>query len=137
MQVNLVDYYYDNISRIYPRVNHLLDIVNNVFMPDETNAPSLIINKPPTDYLNRTVYLWTLDSIDHLQVVIDYLVGTYNEYNLTDYSTGGRATSKIKLWRPKRLLIDDYYWQKLQQNFDRVNKLLDQLEKYAEPYVKG
>lgn len=135
MQANLVDYYYDNISRIYQRVKHLLDIVNNVFMPDDDTTPSLTINRPQTEFLNRTVYLWTLDSIDHLQLVVDHLVGTYNEYNLTDYSTGGQATSKIKLWRPKRLLIDDYYWQQLQSDFDRVNKLLDQLEKYAEPYV--
>ena len=134
MQENLVDYYYDNIYRIYQRVKHLLDIVNNVFMPDDDTTPSLTINRPQTEFLNRTVYLWTLDSIDHLQVVIDYLVGTYNEYNLIDYSTGD-PTAKIKLWRPKTLLIDDYYWQQLQSDFDRVNKLLDQLEKYAEPYV--
>lgn len=136
MQANLVDYYYDNISRIYQRVKHLLDIVNNVFMPDDDTTPSLTINRPQTEFLNRTVYLWTLDSIDHLQVVVDYLVGTYNDYNLIDYSTG-QETAKIKLWQPKRLLIDLYYWQQLQQNFDRVNKLLDQLEEYAEPYVKG
>ena len=136
MQVNLVDYYYDNISSIYQRIKRLLDIVDTVFMPDDNTTPSLEIKRPETEFLNRTVYLWTLDSIDHLQLVVDYLVGTYNDYNLIDYSTG-QETAKIKLWQPKRLLIDLYYWQQLQQNFDRVNKLLDQLEEYAEPYVKG
>lgn len=136
MQADLVDYYYDNISSIYQRIKRLLDIVDTVFMPDDNTTPSLEIKRPETEFLNRTVYLWTLDSIDHLQLVVDYLVGTYNDYNLIDYSTG-QETAKIKLWQPKRLLIDLYYWQQLQQNFDRVNKLLDQLEEYAEPYVKG
>ena len=136
MQANLVDYYYDNISRIYQRIKRLLDIVDTVFMPDDNTTPSLEIKRPETEFLNRTVYLWTLDSIDHLQLVVDYLVGTYNDYNLIDYSTG-EETSNLKLWRPEQLLIDLYYWQQLQQNFDRVNKLLDQLEEYAEPYVKG
>lgn len=136
MQANLVDYYYDNISRIYQRIKQLLDIVDTVFMPDDNTMPSLEIKRPETEFLNRTVYLWTLDSIDHLQVVLDYLVGTYNDYNLTEYSTGD-PTPKIKLWRPKTLLIDDYYWQQLKDDFDRVNKLLDQLQSYSADYAKG
>lgn len=136
MQTNLVDYYCDNISRIYQRVNHLLQIVNEVFMPDDDNAPSLTINRPPTDRLNRATYLWTINNINHLQVVVDYLVGTYNSYSLVDYQTG-QETADIKLWRPEQLAVDDYYWQQLQSNFDRVNKLLDQLEEYAKPYMKG
>lgn len=136
MQANLVDYYYENISRIYQRVQHLLDIVNNVFMPDDDTTPSFTINRPPNDRLNRATYLWTINSVDHLQAVVDYLIGTYNGYSLIDYSTG-QETAELKLWRPEQLVIDDYYWQQLQSNFDRVNKLLDQLEKYAEPYVKG
>ena len=133
---DLVDFYYDNIKSIYQRVNHLLQIVNAVFMPDDDNVPSLVINRPPNDRMNRAVYLWTLDSIDHLQAVVDYLIGTYNDYSLIDYQTG-QETAEIKLWRPERLVIDDDYWNKLQNDFDRVNKLLDQLEEYAEPYVKG
>lgn len=137
MQINLIDYYYDNISRIYQRVEQLLDIVNNLFIPEDYGTPNLTIEQPSTDCLNLVAYLWAVKSIRHLQAVVNYLIGTYNGYNLVDYSNGGQATAEIKLWVPKQELFDDYYWQQLQNNFDRVNKLLDQLEEYAEPYVEG
>lgn len=136
MQVNLANYYYDNLTSIYQRVKKLEDIINTVFMPDGLDTPSLEVNPMPTQILNRSAYLWTLECMRQLQDVIDWLVGTFNGYNLVDFTTG-ESTAKVNLWKPNSLMINDNYWQQLQNNFDRVNKLLDQLEKYAEPYVKG
>lgn len=136
MQVNLVDYYYDNLTRIYQRVKKLEDIINTVFMPDDLDTPSLEVKPVPTQMLNLAAYRWTLECMRQLQDVVDWLVGTFNGYNLVDLTTG-EATPTLNLWQPNSLMIDDNYWQQLQQNFDRVNKLLDQLEEYAEPYVKG
>lgn len=136
MQVNLVDYYYDNLTRIYQRVKKLEDIINTVFMPDDLDTPSLEVKPVTTQMLNLAAYRWTLECMRQLQDVVDWLVGTFNGYNLVDLTTG-EATPTLNLWQPNSLMIDDNYWQQLQQNFDRVNKLLDQLEEYAEPYVKG
>lgn len=136
MQVNLVDYYYDNLTRIYQRVKKLEGIINTVFMPDDLDTPSLEVKPVPTQMLNLAAYRWTLECMRQLQDVVDWLVGTFNGYNLVDLTTG-EATPTLNLWQPNSLMIDDNYWQQLQQNFDRVNKLLDQLEEYAEPYVKG
>lgn len=136
MQVNLANYYYDNLTSIYQRIKKLEGIINTVFMPDGLDTPSLEVNPMPTQILNRSAYLWTLECMRQLQDVIDWLVGTFNGYNLVDFTTG-ESTAKVNLWKPNSLMINDNYWQQLQNNFDRVNKLLDQLEKYAEPYVKG
>ncbi|WP_270529524.1 hypothetical protein [Limosilactobacillus vaginalis] len=136
MQVNLANYYYDNLTSIYQRIKKLEGIINTVFMPDGLDTPSLEVNPMPTQILNRSAYLWTLGCMRQLQDVIDWLVGTFNGYNLVDFTTG-ESTAKVNLWKPNSLMINDNYWQQLQNNFDRVNKLLDQLEKYAEPYVKG
>lgn len=136
MQVNLANYYYDNLTSIYQRIKKLEGIINTVFMPDDLDTPSLEVKPMPTQILNRSAYLWTLECMRQLQDVIDWLVGTFNGYNLVDFTTG-ESTAKVNLWKPNSLMINDNYWQQLQNNFDRVNKLLDQLKKYAEPYVKG
>lgn len=132
---NLIDYYTDNLTSIYGRVKRLLDIINQVFMPEDLSIPDLTVKPPLSKMFNRHTYLWTIDNMRHLQQVIDFLVGTYNQYNVVDVTTSNE-TDYIKLWMPESLVINDEYQQRLAQDFDTVNKLLDKLMKYAEPYNK-
>lgn len=133
---NLVDYYQDNLTEIYDRVKKLSNIVETVFMPDELDVPNLIVEPINATMLNRSVYLWTNRVIKHLQVVVDWLVGVYNDYNLVDVQAG-ENTSTIKLWQPESLVIDDDYINKIKEDFEAVNGLLDRLFEYSKPYVKG
>ena len=137
MQRNLVDYYVTNIQTIYDRIKRLYHIVNGVFM-DDLKPTNLKISPPenPSGLLTRAVYLWSIQSIDQLQNILDEIVGVFNGYNLIDWSTGD-STSTIDLWRPLTLIIDETYYKQLSDNFERTNKLLDQLEQYVKPYEKG
>lgn len=136
MQQNLVDYYITNIQAIYDRIKRLYNIVNGIFM-DDLKLNDLKISPPAnaSGLLNRAVYLWSINSINQLQRVLDEVVGTFNGYNLIDWTTGD-STNTIKLWKPMNLILDDDYYKHLSDNFKRANELLDQLEKYAEPYNK-
>lgn len=97
---------------------------------DDGESLSLTISSPQNSVrLNRTVYLWTIESIKHLQAVMNQVVDLCDQYGLTD------DANSIKLWLPQRLTIDDIYTQKLKNNFDICNKLLDKLEQHLKDFV--
>lgn len=121
--------YVSNIQAIYNRVKKLHQNVHSIFM-DDGESLSLTISSPQNSVrLNRTVYLWTIESIKHLQAVMNQVVDLCDQYGLTD------DANSIKLWLPQRLTIDDIYTQKLKNNFDICNKLLDKLEQHLKDFV--
>lgn len=121
--------YVSNIQAIYNRVKKLHQTVHSIFMDDDESL-SLTISAPQNAArLNRTVYLWTIESIEHLQAVMNQVVDLCNQYGLTDDVDG------TKLWLPRRLEIDDIYTQKLKNNFDICNKLLNQLEQHLKNFM--
>lgn len=121
--------YVSNIQAIYNRVKKLHQNVHSIFM-DDGESLSLTISAPQNSVrLNRTVYLWTIESIKHLQAVMNQVVDLCDQYGLTD------DANSIKLWLPQRLTIDDIYTQKLKNNFDICNKLLDKLEQHLKDFV--
>ena len=121
--------YVSNIQAIYNRVKKLHQNVHSIFM-DDGESLSLTISAPQNSArLNRTVYLWTIESIKHLQAVMNEVVDLCDQYGLTD------DTNSTKLWLPQRLTIDDIYTQKLKNNFDICNKLLDKLEQHLKDFV--
>lgn len=128
----LVGTYVQNISSIYARVRKLKKSVLTIFAQDGEQL-DLTINPPKESLLNRAVYLWTIDNVKHLQRVMDAVVDLCNQYGIVDINTG-EANAKLELWLPRRLVIDDEYFTKLNQNFKVCNKLLDELEKHMKIY---
>lgn len=121
--------YVSNIQAIYNRVKKLHQNVHSIFM-DDGESLSLTISAPQNSArLNRTVYLWTIESIKHLQAVMNEVVDLCDQYGLSD------DANSTKLWLPQRLTIDDIYTQKLKNNFDICNKLLDKLEQHLKDFV--
>ena len=132
----LIGKYQLNLTNIYARVQRLCDVIDKVFMPDDLDMPSLTVEPISATMLNRAVYLWTNRVMQHLQTVIDWLVGIYNGYNLVDTQTGD-DTETLKLWQPESLIINEDYLNNLNNDFEAVNESLDRLFEYAKPYVKG
>lgn len=130
----LIGHYQLNLTNIYNRIKQLCDVVNKVFMPDDLDMPSLTVEPISATMLNRAVYLWTNRVMQHLQTVVDWLVGIYNGYHLVDMQTG-KDTEMIKLWQPESLIIDENYMNNLNNDFEAVNELLDRLFEYAKPYM--
>lgn len=130
----LVSLYINNISAIYQRIKQIQGRLQAIFMDDGTKI-DLSITAPQANKLNQRVYLWTLESIEHLQDVVDVIVGLCNDYGIVDVKAG-EATTTLHLWRPERLIIDDVYKQKLENNFRVCNELLDQLFKHMQSFSK-
>ena len=134
--MNLVKYYNDNITAIYQRVIDLYNKGRPAY-ESEVDVPKLSLIPVPKYgkevKLNRAVYLWTIDCIRQLVQVMNDLIGVYNDSGIIDYDVGD--TPDMQLWLPERLVIDDVYIAKLSDNFTECNKLLDQLDKYLQPFL--
>lgn len=134
--MNLVEYYNDNITAIYQRVIALYNKGQPAY-ESEVDVPKLSLIPVPKSgkevRLNRAVYLWTIDCIRQLEQVMNDLIGVYNASGIIDYDVGD--TPDIQLWLPERLVIDDVYIAKLSDNFTECIKLLDQLDKYLQPFL--
>lgn len=134
--MNLINYYNSNIQSIY---NEIADLYKRGQIAYEggIDIPKLkMVPVPqPCKKLNRAVYLWTRECIRQLEMVINDLVGVYNNNGIIDYNTG--ETSTIRLWIPDSLCIDDLYIAKLSDDFEKCKKLLDQLNKNLQPFLVG
>lgn len=62
----LIGMYVKNITDIYNRVKKLQNGINSIFMDDSTQL-DLTVNPPQIKRLNRTAYLWTIETMMHLQ----------------------------------------------------------------------
>lgn len=127
---NLVTYYVTNIQNIYDRIKKLYTQLDAVFMDDlDQSALQIVPPVNPNGQLNRRVRQWTIQSINDLQRVVDALVDISNGYSLVDNATGN-DNETLKLWIPRQLLVDKTYEDNLADNFDRVNKLIDNIFSY-------
>lgn len=127
---NLVTYYVTNIQNIYDRIKKLYTQLDAVFMDDlDQSALQIVPPVNPNGQLNRRVRQWTIQSINDLQRVVDALVDISNGYSLVDNATGN-DNETLKLWIPRQLLIDKTYEDNLADNFNRVNKLIDNISSY-------
>ncbi len=128
--MGLISYYQTNIQQIYNRIKDLYSKASPYFDQD-VQIPDLQVVKlnNPTDLLNRVVYQWTVSCIQRLQMVMNNVVGDFNDNDIIDEDIGD--TSELKLWLPERLVVDDIYMLKLQNNFDECNELLDKLNSYT------
>ncbi|EEJ39747.1 GDSL family lipase [Limosilactobacillus vaginalis DSM 5837 = ATCC 49540] len=124
----LIGMYVKNITDIYNRVKKLQNSINSIFMDDSTQL-DLTVKPPQIKRLNRTAYLWTIETMMHLQEVMNWVVDLCNQYGIVDVETG-ENTGYLTLWLPRRLSIDDIYRQKLKDDFDLCNKLLEKLNEH-------
>lgn len=130
--MNLVDYYVTNIQSIYDKINHENSLLEQIYPDDFTNEKLKI--DPPVNadgFLNRQIYLWTLQAIDELQNVLDKFLDAFNDQGIYD-PQNYQATPRLALWRPTRLVLDDFYQRSLDDNFKKANDLVDNLISYAE-----
>lgn len=128
--MDLVATYQSNIQNIYNRIKDLYSKASPYFDQD-VQLPGLQVVKlnNPTDLLNRAVYQWTISCIRQLQMVMNNVIRDFNDNDIIDEDIGD--TPELKLWLPERLVVDDIYMLKLQNNFDECNELLDKLNSYT------
>ena len=133
---DLVAIYQTYTQQIYDRIKQALKGVDKIFMTVDDSELDLAIPKVPfPNALNRPVYLWTIKVITQLQSNLNALIKIFNGYSLISFETG-ESTPFIELWIPHRLVLDETYHTKLNNDFKSANKLLDRLFDYLNPYEK-
>lgn len=132
----LVDVYLSYTQQLYNRIRQAVKGVDNVFM--ENSEAKLDLTIPPLNdpgYLDRAMRSWTIKVTSQIQRNLDVLVDIFNGYALIDYTTG-ETIKYLELWSPRQLVLDETYYNKLNNNYKSANALLDRLFGYLKPYMK-
>lgn len=132
----LVDVYLSYTQQLYNRIRQAVKGVDNVFM--ENSEAKLDLTIPPLNdpgYLDRAMRSWTIKVTSQIQRNLDVLVDIFNGYALIDYTTG-ETIKYLELWSPRQLVLDETYYDKLNNNYKSANALLDRLFGYLKPYTK-
>lgn len=125
-----IEWITSNVQSIYDRIKKMYELEKDIDDNEDATIPELTVEKCPSKVLNYQTYRWTIQVIMDMEQTVNGLIGLYNSVNFVnddDYSN----TSSLRLWIPLEKELNDNYYKHLQENFDAINRLLDQLTDYA------
>lgn len=125
-----IEWITSNVQSIYDRIKKMYELEKDIDDNEDATIPELTVEKCPSKVLNYQTYRWTIQVIMDMEQTVNSLIGLYNSVNFVnddDYSN----TSSLRLWVPLEQELNDDYYKHLQENFDAINRLLDQLTDYA------
>lgn len=125
-----IEWITSNVQSIYDRIKKMYELEKDIDDNEDATIPELTVEKCPSKVLNYQTYRWTIQVIMDMEQTVNSLIGLYNSVNFVnddDYSN----TSSLRLWIPLEQELNDDYYKHLQENFDAINRLLDQLTDYA------
>lgn len=125
-----IEWITSNVQSIYDRIKKMYELEKDIDDNEDATIPELTVEKCPSKVLNYQTYRWTIQVIMDMEQIVNSLIGLYNSVNFVnddDYSN----TSSLRLWIPLEKELNDDYYKHLQENFDAINRLLDQLTDYA------
>lgn len=125
-----IEWITSNVQSIYDRIKKMYELEKDIDDNEDATIPELTVEKCPSKVLNYQTYRWTIQVIMDMEQTVNSLIGLYNSVNFVnddDYSN----TSSLRLWVPLEKELNDDYYKHLQENFDAINRLLDQLTDYA------
>lgn len=125
-----IEWITSNVQSIYDRIKKMYELEKDIDDNDDATIPELTVEKCPSKVLNYQTYRWTIQVIMDMEQTVNSLIGLYNSVNFVnddDYSN----TRSLRLWVPLERELNDDYYKHLQENFDAINRLLDQLTDYA------
>lgn len=125
-----IEWITSNVQSIYDRIKKMYELEKDIDDNEDATIPELTVEKCPSKVLNYQTYRWTIQVIMDMEQTVNSLIGLYNSVNFVnddDYSN----TSSLRLWIPLEKELNDDYYKHLQENFDAINQLLDQLTDYA------
>lgn len=125
-----IEWITSNVQSIYDRIKKMYELEKDIDDNEDATIPELTVEKCPSKVLNYQTYRWTIQVIMDMEQTVNSLIGLYNSVNFVnddDYSN----TSSLRLWIPLEKELNNDYYKHLQENFDAINRLLDQLTDYA------
>lgn len=135
MTVNIVQLYNSNINRLSDLATQTVKEVNE-YMGLELDIPEFKVKAPPVTLQNRAWWIWTVKQVEKLEESINLLIDELGTVQLADPETG-ELLNRLYLWKPRTLVIDDKYIEKLTKNFDECTTVFNQIEKSLEPYKQA
>ncbi|WP_242361232.1 hypothetical protein [Limosilactobacillus antri] len=138
--MELVEFITSHTQQIYDRIRKLYQLEKDINLDDELTIPELTVERcPPVDKnnpniysYNRDYYLWATRVTRKLLDVLNQLVLFYNASGFVNEDDYHDTSQIINWWIPRTLKVSSAYFDNLQSNYDTANKLLDELENYAE-----
>lgn len=138
--MELVEFITSHTQEIYDRIKKLYQLEKDINLDDELIIPELSVERcPPVDKnnpniysYNRDYYLWAIRVTRKLLDVLNQLVLFYNASGFVNEDDYHDTSQIINWWIPHTLKVSSAYFDNLQANYDTANKLLDELENYAE-----
>lgn len=138
--MELVEFITSHTQQIYDRIKKLYQLEKDINLDDELAIPELSVERcPPVDKnnsnvysYNRDYYLWAIRVTEKLLEVLNQLVLFYNASGFVNEDDYHDTSQIISWWIPHTLKVSSAYFDNLQSNYDTANKLLDELENYAE-----
>lgn len=138
--MELVEFITSHTQEIYDRIKKLYQLEKDINLDDELIIPELSVERcPPVDKnnlniysYNRDYYLWATRVTRKLLDVLNQLVLFYNASGFVNEDDYHDTSQIINWWIPHTLKVSSAYFDNLQSNYDTANKLLDELENYAE-----
>lgn len=138
--MELVEFITSHTQEIYDRIKKLYQLEKDINLDDELIIPELSVERcPPVDKnnpniysYNRDYYLWATRVTRKLLDVLNQLVLFYNASGFVNEDDYHDTSQIINWWIPHTLKASSAYFDNLQSNYDTANKLLDELENYAE-----
>lgn len=125
-----IEWITSNVQSIYDRIKKMYELEKDIDDNEDATIPELMVEKCLSKVLGYQTYRWTIQVIMDMEQTVNSLIGLYNSVNFVnddDYSN----TSSLRLWIPLEQELNDDYYKHLQENFDAINRLLDQLTDYA------
>lgn len=125
-----IEWITSNVQSIYDRIKKMYELEKDIDDNEDATIPELMVEKCLSKVLGYQTYRWTIQVIMDMEQTVNSLIGLYNSVNFVnddDYSN----TSSLRLWIPLEKELNDDYYKHLQENFDAINRLLDQLTDYA------
>lgn len=125
-----IEWITSNVQSIYDRIKKMYELEKDIDDNEDATIPELTVEECPSKVLGYQTYRWTIQVIMNMEQTVNNLIGLYNSVNFVnddDYSN----TSSLRLWIPLEKELNDDYYKHLQENFDAINRLLDQLTDYA------
>ncbi|WP_288638823.1 hypothetical protein [uncultured Lentilactobacillus sp.] len=133
--VEIVEFYNSNINRLNGLAQQAVKDVNQ-YMRLQLDIPDFKVKAPPVLRKNHAWYIWTVKQIERLEEQMNLLIEELGVVNLTDPQTGD-LIDRLYLWKPRTLVIDDKYIEKLTNSFKACTLVFDQIEKSLEPYKQA
>lgn len=131
LSVVLLNNAYENGTAVLSVIDRLYRDLDGLFYFGAPTLPA--ITQCPSNYLNRSAYLWLNQLFSLLQEILNRLIIKFNGYGIVG-KPNYTDTPQISLWLPQTLSLAAYQVN-INQNWQSIEDKLNDCYLYLKPYI--